>query len=182
MVFVNTSLDVAQQRNAARERKLKRSLVKDIWTDVQKNLGAFQNIFGKNFVIIDNSDDTRSKTKPGRLDLVPHVLKATARFISTPIRNPIGKKWINMMMAHDKMTKSGDKRNRVTEQLITEIDNAILPADLERYLSRTIYIIEKFNLSPQRNLAVLARLVESLELDSDEFTRFYVKIKSEKFN
>ena len=87
-----------------------------------------------------------------------------------------------MMMAHDRMSKSGDKRNRMTEQLLNEIDKAILPADLERYLSRTIYIIEKFNLSPQRNLAVLSRLVESLELDSDEFTRFYMRIKSEKFD
>ena len=40
-------LDVAQQRNAMRKRKLPRKIVKDIWTDVQKNLGKFQGAFKK---------------------------------------------------------------------------------------------------------------------------------------
>lgn len=182
MVFVNTTLDVAQQRNASRERKLKRSLVKNIWTDVQKNLGAFQNTFGKNFVIIDNSEDTRSKTKPGRLDLVPHVLKATARFISKPIRNPIGKKWIKMMLAHDKMSKSGDKRNRVTEDLdMVSMENIVLPMDLERHLSRSIHVIGKFKLNEKKNLAVLARLVESLNLSRNQMVKYFHHIRTLKF-
>jgi tRNA uridine 5-carbamoylmethylation protein Kti12 len=182
MVYVNTSLDVAQQRNASRERKLKRSLVKDIWTDVQKNLGAFQNTFGKNFVIIDNSEDTRSKTKPGRLDLVPHVLKATARFISKPIRNPIGKKWIKMMMAHDNMTKSGDKRNRVNEELdMVSMEGVVLPMDLERHLSRSIHVINKFKLNEKRNLAVLSRLVESLNLSRNQMVKYFHHIRTLKF-
>ena len=182
MVFVNTTLEVAQQRNAFRSRKLPRKIVDTIWKDVQKNMGKFQSSFKQNFTIIDNSEDLRSKTKPNKLNLAPFILKATARFIGKPIKNPIGKQWITLMMKHDKMSKSGDKRNRMNEKLLSEIDKAMLPADLERYLSRTIFIIEKFNLSPQRNLAVLSRLVESLELDSDEFTRFYMKIKSEKFD
>ena len=90
MVFVNTSLEVAQQRNAFRARKLPRKLVKAVWTDVQKNMGRFQSSFKQNFTIIDNSEDLRSKTKPGKLDLAPFILKATGKFVAKSIKNPIG--------------------------------------------------------------------------------------------
>ena len=63
MVFVNTTLEVAQQRNAFRARKLPRKIVDTIWKDVQKNMGKFQSVFKQNFTIIDNSEDLRSKTK-----------------------------------------------------------------------------------------------------------------------
>ena len=158
MVFVNTTLEVAQQRNAFRARKLPRKIVDSIWKDVQKNMGKFQSTFKQNFTIIDNSEDLRSKTKPGKLDLAPFILKATARFIAKPIKNPIGKQWISLMMKHDKMSKSGDKRNRVTEDLdMDSMEGVILPMDLERHLSRSIYVIKKFKLNEKRNLAVLSR-------------------------
>ena len=189
MVFVNTTLEVAQQRNAFRARKLPRKIVDVIWKDVQKNMGKFQSSFKQNFTIIDNSEDLRSKTKPGKLNLAPFILKATAKFIGKPIRNPIGKQWITLMMKHDKLSKSGDKRNRVREEEegvgedgIDPMEDVTLPMDLERYLSRTIHIIEKFDLQPRKNLAVLSRLVESLELNKNQFIRFFNKIKASKFD
>ena len=56
MIFVNTSLDVALQRNAERPRKLAEPLVVQSWNDVQKNIGKFNNYFQGNFIIIDNND------------------------------------------------------------------------------------------------------------------------------
>lgn len=86
MVFVNTSLDVAQERNAQRDRVLKRGLVEKIWTDVQNNLGAFQRLFGANNIqIVDN-------TVYGPLP--DDISKAVNQFLDAPIRNPIGRKWI----------------------------------------------------------------------------------------
>jgi hypothetical protein len=153
-----------------------------IWKDVQKNMGKFQSSFKQNFTIIDNSEDLRSKTKPGKLDLAPFILKATAKFIGKPIRNPIGKQWITLMMKHDKMTKSGDKRNRVTEDLDMEVmQDVVLPMDLERHLSRSIYVINKFNLNERRNLAVLARIVDSLELDKNQLNKYFHHIRTLKF-
>ena len=182
MVFVNTTLEIAQERNAFRDRKLPRKIVKDIWTDVQKNLGKFQGVFKNNFIIVDNSEDTRSKTKPGRLDLVPHVTKATARFIAKPIRNPIGQQWIKLMMKHDKMSKSGDKRNRMNEELdMVSMEDVILPMDLERHLARSIFVIKKFKLNEKRNLAVLSRLVESLELNRGQLNKYFHHIRTLKF-
>lgn len=87
MIFVNTSLDVAQERNAARKRKLKPELVEDVWNDVQENMGSFQGLFGGgNFVIVDN-------TKYGPVSET--VQKAISSFLRRPIENPIGKKWID---------------------------------------------------------------------------------------
>jgi hypothetical protein len=184
MVYVNTTLDVAQARNMARERKLKPKLVKDVWIDVQKNLGQFQKLFGSsNIKIVDNSEDTRSKTRPGRVDVSQDAMKASSKFIGKPIKNPIGKKWIKLKMGSDKASKSGDKLNRKNESIseVDDHDDVRLPMDLERYLSRTIHIIGKFDLTPQRNLAVLSRLVESMEISKNHFVTFVNKIKTAKF-
>ena len=56
MIFVNTSLDVAQQRNEMRSRQLEKSEVTKMWNAVQKNMGNFQSYFGRNnFLLVDNN-------------------------------------------------------------------------------------------------------------------------------
>jgi cytidylate kinase len=86
MVFVNTSLEVALERNAKRDRTLPDNLVKDIWSHVQENMGKFQSLFGSyNFIIVDNT-----VYGPPSAD----IRKAINKFVSMPVRNEIGKKWI----------------------------------------------------------------------------------------
>jgi len=92
MVFVNTSLEVAKQRNQERERRLPEDILVKSWQDVQKNLGGFQSLFGSNFVIVDNSKFLKpedAQKKFGRL-----VKKYIDKFIRKPIKNIIGKKWV----------------------------------------------------------------------------------------
>jgi len=56
MIFVNTSLDVALQRNEARTRSLDEDEVKKMWNAVQKNMGKFQSYFGRSsFLLVDNN-------------------------------------------------------------------------------------------------------------------------------
>ena len=56
MIFVNTSLDVALQRNEARPRSLDENEVKKMWNAVQKNMGKFQSYFGRSsFLLVDNN-------------------------------------------------------------------------------------------------------------------------------
>ena len=85
MVFVNTSLEVALQRNKNRERVLPEELVTKSWKDVQNNLGKFQNLFGGNFRIVDNT-----VYKP----VSKEVVKAAQKFMRKPVYNKIGQKWI----------------------------------------------------------------------------------------
>ena len=56
MIFVNTSLDVALQRNAERSRSVPESIVTKSWKAVQYNIGKFNNMFRKGFIIVDNND------------------------------------------------------------------------------------------------------------------------------
>ena len=90
MVFVNTSLEVAQERNKNRERVLPDDLLEKSWKDVQNNLGKFQNLFGGNFRIVDNT-----VYKP----IGKQVQKAVNKFVKAKIYNPIGKKWVKTARA-----------------------------------------------------------------------------------
>ena len=55
MVFVNTDLKTALKRNAARERSVPEDMATQLWNDVQNNIGKFQQEFGQNFHVLDNS-------------------------------------------------------------------------------------------------------------------------------
>jgi hypothetical protein len=92
MIFVNTSLDVAQKRNKERDRVLPANIVKDSWTDVQKNLGAFQALFRGNFMIVDNSKFL--KPKQAEQKFASLVKKGINQFVKKPIKNKIAKMWI----------------------------------------------------------------------------------------
>lgn len=90
MVFVNTSLEVALERNAARPRKLPQDMVTKMWDEVQQNLGKFQRLFkAKRFEIVDNSQYGDSTP----IDLVSKEIR---KFLKQPVSNPIGKEWIEM--------------------------------------------------------------------------------------
>ena len=102
MIFVNTSLEVAMERNRKRARKIPDDLLKQMWNSCQNNIGHFQNIFGNNFRIVD-----RTTSEP----INRSVIKNTVEFLKSPIKNPIGKKWIQSYYDDNKkvnQTVSGD--------------------------------------------------------------------------
>jgi hypothetical protein len=91
MVFVNTSLEVAQARNKKRDRVLGEEIVNEIWKACQHNLGAFQTLFSGNFRIVDNTPDGDNLTKD--------IKKAVEGFIRARLYNPIGKQWVTTAKA-----------------------------------------------------------------------------------
>ena len=95
MVFVNTSLKVALERNKIRERVLPEDLVKDSWKECQENLGKFQSLFGGNFRVVDNT-----VYKP----ITKSIQKAANAFVRKSIKNKIGVKWVENAKA---LKKSG---------------------------------------------------------------------------
>ena len=97
MVFVHTDLDVAQKRNMDRPRKLNPELVEDYWNNVQKNKIYFQGLFGNaNFLMVDNSDTLSPKQATKKFNML--VKKGIGKFINKPVKNYIGKKWINKQL------------------------------------------------------------------------------------
>jgi predicted kinase len=91
MVFVNTSLEVALERNAKRERSVPEYITRKSWTQVQSNIGKFQNTFGmSNMIIIDNSKDDRELTTM----VMNKVDKSVRRLLSNKIKSYTAKRWM----------------------------------------------------------------------------------------
>jgi len=91
MIFVNTSLDVALERNAKRERTVPEYITIKSWKTVQSNIGKFQNLFGmSNMIIIDNNKSD--------LELVTQTMakvgKTIRGLLSRPIQSYTAKRWI----------------------------------------------------------------------------------------
>ena len=87
MIFANTSLEVAQIRNKQRPRTLPEKSVEQMWNNVQRNIGAFQSLFGsKNFIIVDNND----ANKPPHIE----VFKRVKQLSNKKVTNGIAKRWI----------------------------------------------------------------------------------------
>ena len=93
MVFVNTSLDIAQERNLKRERTLPAEEVEKMWNAVQNNMMKFQQLFGDGkFQIVDNNGGLED---PERAENFHKVEKNITAFISRPPSNRYAKKWID---------------------------------------------------------------------------------------
>jgi|TARA_R110000822_G_scaffold129542_1_gene265711 predicted kinase len=91
MVFVNTSLEVALERQKKRERQVPEYIAKKSWESVQSNMGRFQNLFGlSNFVLVDNN---KSDQELVTLTL-NKVSKVVRRLINTPIKSYVAKRWM----------------------------------------------------------------------------------------
>ena len=90
MIFVNTSKEVALQRNAERERKVPEGVVIERWKAVQENTGKFQNLFGAtNFILVDNNNASEKGSR-----LLKKVFVKVNKLIDKPLRNIVGKRWI----------------------------------------------------------------------------------------
>lgn len=90
MIFVNTDMDTALERNRMRERSLPDKEVEAYWKAVQRNVGKFQQMFGKSqFLVVDNSvgKDYNKETVRAYRD--------ATKFTQKPVDNAKAKKWIN---------------------------------------------------------------------------------------
>jgi hypothetical protein len=85
LLFVDTSEEIAVERNANRERKLPEKKVRELWSDVQNNKKGFENLFGDKMVVVNND-----KFGPPPEE----VVTAINRFVDAPVKNQIGQVWI----------------------------------------------------------------------------------------
>ena len=97
MIFVNTSLEVAQQRNLERSRKLSTDIIEQNYYQVQQNIGKFQSLFGGNsFIVVDNND--------AHEDVFKRVWKQVTKMVKRPITNHVAKAWITAELEAKKRT------------------------------------------------------------------------------
>jgi len=86
MIFVNTSLETALERNAKRERTVPRSIATKSWKTVQSNMGKFSQYFRQNFIVVDNNDSEE--------DVMGPVYKQVMSLAKKKVQNKTGLNWI----------------------------------------------------------------------------------------
>ena len=86
MIFVNTSLDVALERNASRGRKVPEPIVTKSWKQVQNNIGKFSLHFRQGFVVVDNNN--------AKEDIFREVTKRIKGLLRKPVKNGRARQWI----------------------------------------------------------------------------------------
>ena len=99
MIFVNTDLDTAINRDKARERTIGEKEVTKYWKEVQRNIGAFQTFFGKkDMLIVDNSDgkDYQKETLRAYRDI--------RKFLDREPDSKLAKQWIKQEREKKKRT------------------------------------------------------------------------------
>ena len=94
MIFVNTSIDVALQRNAARPRSLQASEVVRMLKEVQSNIGTFSNMFRQGFIVVDNNDANE--------DIFMVQWKRVQGLLKKKVTNTRAKNWMAMELAKRK--------------------------------------------------------------------------------
>jgi dephospho-CoA kinase len=91
MIFVNTSLDVALERNADRPRSVAEPIVVKSWKDVQANIGKFSNIFRAGFIVVDNNNAGE--------DVFKEVYKRVKGLLRKKVQNTRAKSWMASELA-----------------------------------------------------------------------------------
>jgi len=91
MIYVNTSVDVALQRNADRARSLPEADVVKFWKAVQNNIGQFSNMFRGNLIIVDNNDAGE--------DILMGIYKRVKGLLRKKVTNTRAKNWMAMELA-----------------------------------------------------------------------------------
>jgi len=90
MIFVNTSIDVALQRNTKRDRVVPESIVISSWKSVQNNIGKFNNLFKNGMIIVDNN-----KTDE---DVEMMAFKRVKALLKNKVTNRRAHQWMDMEM------------------------------------------------------------------------------------
>lgn len=93
MIFVNTDLETALDRNRARPRSLPDEQVRKMWSEVQNNIGKFQGLFRNRMTIVDNSDGSN-------IDQATMIAyKDIKAWSNRPPENTLAIKWIKQARA-----------------------------------------------------------------------------------
>jgi len=100
MVFVNTTLETALKRNQLRPRSVPDAIVISNHKQVQANRQKLKNIFGSNYVEVDNDEDLKH--------INSQVYKKINRLKKIKYTKQIAKDWVEMELEIKK--QAGQKK------------------------------------------------------------------------
>jgi len=118
MLFVNTDLDTALERNKMRPRSLPDDKVIKMWKAVQNNIGRFQGFFRNNLMVIDNSSGSDIEATALR------AYKDVGKWAAKDPKSPIAKKWVSAQKkARGIKEETLDEKLKVSDGLAAWIDD-----------------------------------------------------------
>jgi cytidylate kinase len=97
MIFVNTSLDVALERNLKRERTVPEDITIRSWRAVQNNIGKFNNLFKNGMIIVDNNKADE--------DIILSVFRRIRTLLKNKVTNRRAHQWMDMEMKRRGISK-----------------------------------------------------------------------------
>ena len=97
MIFVNTSLDVALERNLKRERTVPEDITIRSWRSVQNNIGKFNNLFKNGMIIVDNNKADE--------DIILSVFRRIRTLLKNKVTNRRAHQWMDMEMKRRGISK-----------------------------------------------------------------------------
>ena len=97
MIFVNTSLDVALERNLKRERTVPEDITIRSWRSVQNNIGKFNNLFKNGMIIVDNNKADE--------DIILSVFRRIKTLLKNKVTNRRAHQWMDMEMKRRGISK-----------------------------------------------------------------------------
>jgi len=97
MIFVNTSLDVALERNLKRERTVPEDITIRSWKAVQSNIGKFNNLFKNGMIIVDNNKANE--------DIILSVFRRIKSLLKIKVTNSRARQWVEMEMKRRGISK-----------------------------------------------------------------------------
>lgn len=166
MIFVNTDLDTALERNRMRDRSLPDVQVETMWKEVQKNIGKFQHFFRQKMFIVDNSAGSNYEAA------VMSTYKKISAWSKKAPASSAAKKWVDMARGvkeehgagewgTDKLTKKYKKDT--PKQKVNEAFEALMGQDTCDLVSmKQMRAFEKF----------VDRMFEKYNIDF-EFTKHF---------
>jgi dephospho-CoA kinase len=86
LMYVDTPLSVAVERNAKRDRKLPIKMLANIYRSVKQNKAIFEKMFGDNMIVVDNSVDGEGVSQK--------LQREIDKIIASPVKNPIGQEFL----------------------------------------------------------------------------------------
>lgn len=164
MIFVNTDLETALERNSKRSRTLPDNIVKRMWNDVQNNMGGFQRIFKQNMTIVDNNSDSNVEKNTLR------AYKDMQQFVRAPVRNHKAREWITNAQKQKMREEAAEELNMI-EKLSASDPMGDWITDF--YKSKAPQFKGKSK-KKKRQMAIAAKLDAQDDKDMDEDRKYKV--------
>jgi len=155
MVFVNTSLEVALQRNEERERVVPEKIVRKSWQDVQNNLAFFQGLFGMtNLMIVGNNKFLSAEEATRKFKML--VSKGIDKFLKLKPKSKIAKAWLRKEKKFQKVFKNpGQSRFFESIKVPVDIGDTVL---MGRFKNKKV-VVKSIDYNEKGDLLINGRLL-----------------------